>query len=801
MVVTTLHSRVLDELCCNERTDLMDSIDTLRSQGINHFVSLPQIIVCGDQSSGKSSVLEAISGVSFPIKSNLCTRFPTELVLRRTPQASASVSIVPHHSRPDVEKTALAGFHEELKSFDGLSNLIEAAKSAMGITSHGKAFSRDLLRVEISGPDRPHLTIVDLPGLIHSETKSQSASDVGLIQEVVESYMKEPRSIILAVVSAKNDFANQVVLKLARSADSSGNRTLGVITKPDTLHPGSGSESQYLSLARNQEVEFRLGWHILKNQDSEATYEPLTKRDEREAEFFARGIWTDLPESLLGISQLRNRLSKVLLNHITEELPSLIEEIETKRDGSRKRLEKLGVPRETLQEQQRHLIGISESFQRLVRSAVDGNWDDLFFSDEKSTHSYGRRIRAVIRNLNEDFAKVLATQGQRRHIVDSNHECALGTCLHVSRDDFVDYIREKIRTSRGRELPGLFHPMVVADIFREQAGPWEELTRRHVRGCWQACRKFLKHVIAHVADAGTSSAILHKILQPTMDTILRELDAKTGEILAPHQKSHPITYNHYFTDTIQRVRRERGRAQTATVLRGFFSVSDLNVNTYLSDTYNLDNLLKLLTGDDAEPDMHRFAASEALDQMDAYYKVAMKRFLDDIAVQVIEVVLLAALPAILSPVKIFEMSSELIARIAGESEDTRAQRHQLMKQVVVLSKGIEVCKEFVVFKDNDTVPLSVREGQEEEDDDDYQTGDLNPLSEKPETQRPASALPVVVQTSSHASPTAKGIDLHQTTEIAEDLAPDVWGLTYSKTKKIKKAAKKKVPTKDAFCWE
>lgn len=76
---------------------------------------------------------------------------------------------------------------------------------------------------------------MDLPGLIYSETKQQSASDVELVQDVVQAYMKELRSIILAVVSAKNDYANQIVLKLARAADKRGNRTLGVITKPDTL--------------------------------------------------------------------------------------------------------------------------------------------------------------------------------------------------------------------------------------------------------------------------------------------------------------------------------------------------------------------------------------------------------------------------------------------------------------------------------------------------------------------------------------------------------------------------------------
>src|SRR5277367_1775156 len=131
MVLKPFHTDALNGLCSDDQLDLLDSIDSLRSQGISHYVSLPQIIVCGDQSSGKSSVLEAISGVSFPIKSNLCTRFPTELVLRKMPQTGVSVSIVPHQSRSESEQRALGNFHETLNGFEGLPLLIENAKAAM----------------------------------------------------------------------------------------------------------------------------------------------------------------------------------------------------------------------------------------------------------------------------------------------------------------------------------------------------------------------------------------------------------------------------------------------------------------------------------------------------------------------------------------------------------------------------------------------------------------------------------------------------------------------------------------------
>ena len=294
MVLKPFRTEALNRLYNKGQLDLLDAIDSLRSHGISHYVSLPQIIVCGDQSSGKSSVLEAISGVSFPIKSSLCTRFPTELILRKTSHIGVKISIVPHYSRSESEKRALSSFDEELDGFEGLPALIESAEAAMGIVAHGRAFSKDLLRAKVSGPDWPHLTIVDLPGLVHSETKNQSASDVELVKDVVKSYMKEPRSVIPAVISAKNDIGNQIVLRLARAADKKGVRKLGVITKPDTLIVDSESEATYFSLAKNQEVEFRLGWHVLRNMDSETGEWSLADRDVKEKEFFSQGLWDQI---------------------------------------------------------------------------------------------------------------------------------------------------------------------------------------------------------------------------------------------------------------------------------------------------------------------------------------------------------------------------------------------------------------------------------------------------------------------------------------------------------------------------
>lgn len=701
-------SDALSKLCSKDQLTLLNSIDRLRLQGINNYVSLPQIIVCGDQSSGKSSVLEAISGVSFPIKSNLCTRFPTELVLRKTSRISATVSIVPHESRSDPEKRSLRSFREELFGFEDLPRLVESAKVEMGITAHGRAFAKDILRIEITGPDRPHLTIVDLPGLIHSETKSQTSSDVELIQDVVRSYMKQPRCIILAVVSAKNDFANQVVLKLARAADAGGNRTLGVITKPDTLTPGSDSEALYVSLARNQEVEFRHGWHVLKNMDSEKGSWSLSERDTKEAEFFSSGVWTGLPLSSLGIDKLRGRLSKALLGQIASELPNVIDEINEKFRSCWEKLGRLGEPRSNPDDQRLYLVQSSQVFQTLVKASASGNYNNTFFKDAKTESGYQQRIRAVVQNLNEEFAAEMSARGHYREIVDimsapaSSQVAAADSATprgvtKVQRSAFIDHIEHLMGRTRGLELPSTFNPMIVADLFLEQSQPWEGIVRQHVEKVWKAASLFLNLVLEHTADTSTVKALHLEVFEPAMKTILDKMRDKTTELLKPHQTGHPITYNHYFAETLQSIRRERRRKEPERILCKFFNVSTLGSRVYLESHYNLQHLADSLT-ESTESAVKRFAAGEALDCLDAYYKVALKRFIDDVAVEVIEAKLVSALDDILSPLSVYKMPADKVARIAGESEETRTEREQLKKQLEILQNGLDTCKQFVGFR-------------------------------------------------------------------------------------------------------
>lgn len=401
----------------------------------------------------------------------------------------------------------------------------------------------------------------------------------------------------------------------------------GIITKPDDLIPGSRREQYYASLAQNREVEFRLGWHVLKNMDSDKGLFTLANRNTEEEVFFSEGIWQDLPTQLLGIIELRMRLSKVLMRQIVYELPSVIKELESKLQSCREQLDKMGQPRTTPDEQRLYLVKVSLSFQTLMKASVDGIYTDVFFEDAESDRGYCQRIRAVIQMLNQQFARQLEERGQYRRIGDPQTEKSEGgsadSTLQISRADFISYVQNLMLRTRGRELPGTFSPMIVADLFKEQCRPWKAILRDHVENVGAAARELLKLVCAHTADDTACRFLLQEIVNPAMDHIMMTLQAKADKLLLPHSNGHPITYNHYFTETLQKVRDERKVSEVRSVVAKWLEKEEHEVSgkLQLRGIFDLGGLIDSLTAR-TEPDMERFAASEALDCMMAYYKVS-----------------------------------------------------------------------------------------------------------------------------------------------------------------------------------
>jgi GTPase SAR1 family protein/Tfp pilus assembly major pilin PilA len=664
----------LESLQSKDQAALLDTVDEIRRHGVNRYISLPQLIVCGDQSSGKSSVLEAISGVQFPVNDGLCTRFTTEVVLRRASDQLASVKVIPAKDATREHREKLMQFEKRSIGHGEIPALISEAKAIMGLQGNS-TLSRDVLQLEVSGPKLPHLTLVDLPGLIHHPNKEQSEEDVKIPKELVQKYMKQPRSIVLAIVTAKNDVSNQIVLKFAKAADPHGSRTMGIITKPDCLKENDPNESAFFTLANNKETYLQLDWHVLRNADHEERKDPDFNRDDVEKGFFTSRIWKNLPSFKRGVDSLRSRLSHILFQQIQKELPGLVIEIENELKLCKTTLDRLGPPRDDPTSRRVYLTSMAARFHDLVRAGNEGYYQDPFFTidvgNQRGTsnrESAGRecstRLRANLRREELNFAEEMHTHGHTHEIVASPIASRLhaeGQPRQVTEDAFLQDIRTLLSHSKGRELPGTFTPLLVGELFIRQSKNWRTIALKFVTDVWNIVKQFLDDVLSQVADESVRRAVLEEIIDPPMDTKLVALKDKVDEILSPYSNGYPLTLNRRFLKEIER--------QRTKIMKG------------TDDSFSED---------DEDPDDR--ACQELLLLMKAYYAVALDVFVDNVAALVIENCLMRDLKDLLSPLTISEMEDAQLESIASESDEIREVRNQVEEKKTALQKSFDVCR-------------------------------------------------------------------------------------------------------------
>jgi len=410
----------------------LNQVDRVRASGIGDHISLPQLVVCGDQSSGKSSVLEGLTGIPFPRQEGTCTKFATEIILRHSPHPlSITATILPHGSQDDKTKARLLAFKRQMDDFTQLPDLISDAAVLMGVAGSDsiqvkRTFSRDALRLEVTGSTGLHLTVVDLPGLI--AVNEDNEDDVDLVTNLVQSYLKSSRTVILAVVQAGNDVQNQSIIQKARKYDPSGSRTVGIITKPDLIN--KHSEARVVRLAKNQDtVKLKLGFFLVKNPSPSDISEgwSASNRGLREAEYFSAEQWQScsIDMTRAGIDNLRVFLQQLLNDHIEKELPKVRTEIKGLLDRIERELQELGEERPTTAHHRSFLTHLSMGFYNLTRSALDGNYfgaDGDFFENEDLETS--TRLRARIHSCNSDFADYMRENAKARVIRSTNQGIA-----------------------------------------------------------------------------------------------------------------------------------------------------------------------------------------------------------------------------------------------------------------------------------------------------------------------------------------------------------------------------------------
>ncbi|XP_053471705.1 interferon-induced GTP-binding protein Mx2-like, partial [Ictalurus furcatus] len=268
------------------------------------------------QSSGKSSVLEALSGVPLPRGSGIVTRCPLELKLRKI--------------KCGIHWKAVISYNEVIIEFDDPSlveGYIQAAQNELA--GEGVGICDELITLEIMAPDVCDLTLIDLIGIARVPVKGQP-EDIGhQIKNLIWKYIEKDQTINLVVVPCNVDIATTEALKMAQEVDPEGKRTLAILTKPDLID--KGTEKNILDIIRNQVIPLSKGYVIVKCRGQQQIDDKISLSDATrvEREFFRRHEFFSclLHEEKATIQCLSTKLTQDLVDHIKKSVPLISEEI------------------------------------------------------------------------------------------------------------------------------------------------------------------------------------------------------------------------------------------------------------------------------------------------------------------------------------------------------------------------------------------------------------------------------------------------------------------------------------------
>ncbi|XP_043705666.1 dynamin-related protein 4C-like, partial [Telopea speciosissima] len=346
---------------------LLDTVDKLRQLKVmKEGIELPTIVVVGDQSSGKSSVLESLAGISLPRGQGICTRVP--LIMR-----------LQQHSSPDSE------FHLEYLNQvvhtdeDHVAQDIEDATIEIAGTSKG--ISNTPLTLVVKKRGVPDLTMVDLPGITRVPVRGQPEDIYEQISDIIMEYITPKESIILNVLSATVDFPTCESIRMSQRVDKTGERTLAVVTKSDQAPEG------LLEKVTADDVNIGLGYVCVRNRIGEESYEEARREEARL--FQSHPLLSKINKSIVGIPVLAQKLVEIQATSLAKCLPDIVKKIN----------EKLSLNVSELNKLPKHLSNVADAitaFMQILGSTkeslrkilIRGEFDE--FPDEKEMHSTAR---------------------------------------------------------------------------------------------------------------------------------------------------------------------------------------------------------------------------------------------------------------------------------------------------------------------------------------------------------------------------------------------------------------------------
>ena len=378
-----------DNVLFKKLRKLINLIDQLRDCGVNEYIKLPRICSLGTQSSGKSSVLESIVGLDFlPRGDGVVTRRPLELRLCH------------------INSGEPWAVFEERKG-QKFTDFIKVRETIEALTDEVCGKDKNILDkpivLNVYSQTCPDLTLVDLPGVTRVPIAGQPKNIEEVTKTMCRRYASDPLTIILCVIAANSDIATSDGLMLAKEIDTTGSRTIGVLTKLDIMDHGTDARKALL----NEEIPLKLGYVGVKNRSKQDLINKtsMAETQRKEKEFFkSHPAYKNLPAGHLGTEVLINKLTKIYFKIIRENLPKIVKAINERLRTAEEELSSLGQPMPTDDAGKMSLLwNMINEYCDIFRKVLQGKYNNkrINFLEGEG----GFKIKILYKKLLEEFTK------------------------------------------------------------------------------------------------------------------------------------------------------------------------------------------------------------------------------------------------------------------------------------------------------------------------------------------------------------------------------------------------------------
>ncbi|XP_047023422.1 dynamin-1-like protein isoform X7 [Helicoverpa zea] len=463
---------------------LQDVFNTVGADAIQ----LPQIVVLGTQSSGKSSVIESLVGRSFlPRGPGIVTRRPLVLQLVYSPKDSKEHRSAEEGTVNLEEWGKFLHTKDKIYSdFDQMRQEIERETDRMA--GSNKGICPEPISLKIFSTRVVNLTLVDLPGITKVPIGDQPEDIENQIRNLIIKYISNPNSIILAVTAANTDMATSEAIKMSKEVDPDGRRTLAVVTKLDLMDAGTDA----IDILCGRVIPVKLGIIGVVNRSQQDIIDKKSIGDalKDEATYLQRKYPTIATRN--GTPHLAKTLNRLLMHHIRDCLPELKVRVNVMISQFQSLLNSYG---EDVSDKSQTLLQIITKFASAYCSTIEGTARNI----ETTELCGGARICYI---FHETFGRTL----------DSIHPL-----VGLTRMDILT----AIRNATGPR-PALFVPEVSFELLvKRQIRRLEDPSLRCVELVHEEMQRIVQHCGTEVQQEMLRFPRLHQRIVDVVTQLLR----------------------------------------------------------------------------------------------------------------------------------------------------------------------------------------------------------------------------------------------------------------------------------------